>query len=384
MSARTLRIVRTIRELADLRGAWTTLMARGGIESPFLTWEWMYSWWEQYCAVDTERRLATVVAEQDGEVVGILPGYLRPASTLGVGLTEYAFLGTEYESTDYLQVIEADGAQTLLPAMLEALLRQEPSVDVVILEDVLESHALLATLREVASDGGFSFETEPHRTCPFIAVGGEWEDYLGTLSAKMRKNVRRATRQLLDAGAEFTLVDRADEVPSAVRDLFDLHARRFDSKEEITGFSSDREPFHVAVSRRFLERDVLRLFRVRAGGRTIAALYCFEIANGLYYFQSGLDPAWEKLSAGTALVGHAIKHAFDHRLALFDFMRGGEEYKFRWTSTVREIVVARVGTSWKGRAALTMRRHGLRAKRIAKRIIRPEPKPAPPAEVPVS
>jgi CelD/BcsL family acetyltransferase involved in cellulose biosynthesis len=370
----TLHLVRTVDEFARLRAAWTALLEREPMASPFLTWEWMYSWWETYCAADPARRLAIVVARRGSEVVGILPGYLRPWSMAGVTLMEYAFLGTEYESTDYLHVIEDQDQPTHLPAMLQALLEHEPAVDVVILEDVLETHGLLGVLERLALAKGYSFETEPHRTCPFITVSGEWEAYVGTLGPKMRKNVRRAMRQIGDAGAELSMVERPDEVPGAIDELFALHARRFDAKQAVTGFVATRAPFHTRVSQRFLERGMLRLFRVRVEGRTIAAFYSYEYSNGLYYFQSGLDPAWEKLSVGTALVGYAIKYAFDRRLALFDFMRGSEEYKFRWTSTVREILVARAGVSWKGRAALSVRRQTLKAKRMALRVVRPAPK----------
>lgn len=376
------QILRSVEEFNDLRAPWTALLQLAEISSPFLTWEWMFTWWQHYCVGDKQRRLAIIVARNGNEIVAILPGYVRRVSTFGAELSEFAFLGTEYESTDYLQVVGAAGGTTLLPAMLEFLMKEEPGLDAFVMENVLETHPLLQSLRTLASRSGFSYEREPHRTCPYLDIRGDWEAYLAGLSAKMRKNVRRATRQLLDKGAEFSLVSDRAEVASAVADLFRLHERRFASKNASTGFRADlRQPFHARVSELFLDRGILRLFRVVVKRQTVATLYCFEFGGGLFYFQSGMDPAWEKLSVGTALVGHAVKHAFDSELNLFDFMRGSEEYKFRWTNSVREIVVVRVGTSWKGRTAFALRRQVLKAKRLAKRIVRPESRASAPAPV---
>lgn len=334
----------------------------------------MYTWWEEYCSRDRHRRLAIIVGRRDNEVVAILPAYVRRMSAFGLGLCEFAFLGTEYETTDYLQVIERADELTHLPAMLEVVIQHESGLDILVLENILAAHPLLASLEATAAEAGFSCEWEPHRICPYVEIRGDWDSYLAVLSSKLRKNLRRATRQLLDAGAEFSFVQDRSQVAAAIADLFALHEQRFVSKKTVTGFRADlRAPFHTRVSELFLDLDILRLFCVKVEKRTIASLYCFEHEGVLFYFQGGVDPSWEKLSVGTVLVGHAIKYAFERRLHLFDFMRGGEEYKFRWTDTIREIVVARIGISWRGRTALTLRRHGIRAKRLAKHVIRPEP-----------
>jgi CelD/BcsL family acetyltransferase involved in cellulose biosynthesis len=199
----------------------------------------------------------------------------------------------------------------------------------------------------------------------------------------MRKNVRRSTRMLLDAGATFAVEQSRERVRAGISELFTLHASRFVTKGAETGFRADRrEPFHAEVAERFFDRDVLRLFRLTMDGRTVATLYCFEYAGALFYFQGGIDPTYDKLSTGTVLQGYAINYAFDRGLHLFDFMRGDEAYKFRWTETTRRIVAVRMGVSWRGRAALAVRRQTIRAKRLVRRVATLRPAPLAPAAVP--
>jgi CelD/BcsL family acetyltransferase involved in cellulose biosynthesis len=102
------------------------------------------------------------------------------------------------------------------------------------------------------------------------------------------------------------------------------------------------------------ERGALRLFRLRAEGRTVATLYCFEHGSRLFYYQGGVDPAWERESVGTVLMGQAVRYAFDRELMGFEFLRGSEAYKFKWTDCARHLVRADLGLSRRGRMAVRL------------------------------
>ena len=86
-----------------------------------------------------------------------------------------------------------------------------------------------------------------------------------------------------------------------------------------------------------MKEGILRVFQITIDHEVAATLYGFEYANQLTYFQSGFDPRWEKLSAGLVLMGKCIQYAYEHGLDHFDFMRGSDGYKFKWTNTSRKI-----------------------------------------------
>jgi CelD/BcsL family acetyltransferase involved in cellulose biosynthesis len=361
------QVIRDSKRFEELRNPWSVLLDQSVPSSPFLTWEWMFAWWIHYCDGDHARRLSIVVARRGDEIVGILPGYVYRRR---LGLSTFAFLGTEFESSDYLGVIEKQqGGASALPGMLDFVLREEPGVDVLHLSNVLALGSTLDDLHGYAVAGGHSHYLGVFKTCPYVVTAGDWEKYLDGLSSKMRKNVRRSTRQLVDAHAEFTLVRSRDQVRSAITELFELHSRRFVMKNAKTGFRAEtRGPFHAAVSELFFDADILRLFLLKVSGRTVAALYCFEYAGTLHFFQSGIDPASERLSAGTVLVGHAIRYAFEHGLTCFDFMRGEEAYKFRWTDKSRRMFAVRLGVSRRGRFYLARQAQSAKIKSVLKRV----------------
>ena len=50
---------------------------------------------------------------------------------------------------------------------------------------------------------------------------------------------------------------------------------------------------------------------------------------------AGFDPAFSKLSPGTLTIGHAIDQAIREGATEFDFLRGGEPYKYHWGAVDR-------------------------------------------------
>jgi CelD/BcsL family acetyltransferase involved in cellulose biosynthesis len=87
------------------------------------------------------------------------------------------------------------------------------------------------------------------------------------------------------------------------------------------------------------------------------------------------------------LVGHAIKYAFDNGLGCFDFMRGEEAYKFRWTDQTRQMFAVRLGVSLRGRVGLAVQGQGAQVKGLLKRVAAARvaaPTPAPAAEADAS
>ena len=108
---------------------------------------------------------------------------------------------------------------------------------------------------------------------------------------------------------------------------------------------------------------------------TIAALYGLEYKSTFFFYQSGFDPtppngsiaAWD-YSPGMWIVNAAIRDSVRRGLRAFDFLRGSEVYKTRWTSLARgtSTLVVLPTDDWKGRF-----HHRLDAGiRLAKRRIR--------------
>src|SRR5262249_7982458 len=83
-----------------LREEWRELLAASGADCIFLTWEWLYAWWN-HLAAGRQLRLITVRAE--GRLVGLLPLSVSPPHWRRlIPFRRCEFLGAGSVGSDYL------------------------------------------------------------------------------------------------------------------------------------------------------------------------------------------------------------------------------------------------------------------------------------------
>jgi CelD/BcsL family acetyltransferase involved in cellulose biosynthesis len=58
----------------------------------------------------------------------------------------------------------------------------------------------------------------------------------------------------------------------------------------------------------------------------------------MWVYNSGIDPRFSEYSPGWVLLGYLLQWAIDQKRAEFDFMRGDEDYKYRFGAVDRQVV----------------------------------------------
>jgi len=69
---------------------------------------------------------------------------------------------------------------------------------------------------------------------------------------------------------------------------------------------------------------------MRVGNADAGAYMNFDYKGRVMVYNSGLDPRFlQAYSPGIVLMGWLIQDAIERRCAVFDFLRGNEDYKYR-------------------------------------------------------
>jgi len=346
-------IITTTEKFKNLKKSWNALLISSGIKSVFLSWEWQYTWWEQYRDRLEQPELFIVIGYENEKPAVIFPGYIEYENKGNA--RSLFFLGSRFESTDYLNFISAvKNKSGTIEQICDFLLNTGRQIDIWRFINILEKDELLNVLAEYSKSKNFYSARHHHRICPYIKLSGTWEDFVNGLSKNMRYNLRRRTRNLFKKhNAQFIRLTKKAEIDKAIEILFDLHEKRFTMKEDKSIFQKElRHDFHKNVSRRLADADILRIFQIKIDSEIAATLYCFEFANEMMYFQAGFDPKWEKISVGLVLMGKCIEYSYQQKLEIFDFMRGAEDYKFKWTDTFRKMDLINIAVSPKGKSIL--------------------------------
>ncbi|MEA2308961.1 MAG: hypothetical protein QOI65_1247 [Thermoleophilaceae bacterium] len=198
----------------------------------------------------------------------------------------------------------------------------------------------LRECQAAAAEAGLRTIVRTIARAPFVPVEGPFEEFMGGLDRKFRKEIGRLWRRLEERGeAHVAYEDGSERLDALLAEGFRLEGSGW--KEEAgTAILSDPsvEGFYTDVARWAAERGWLRLAFLRLDGRALAFDMCLEHGGAFYVLKGGFDVAQRRLGPGTLLTHHGIERAFERGLASYELLGQADDYKRSWTSATRERV----------------------------------------------
>ena len=129
-------------QIIDLKGEWNQLLQRSHTNTIFLTWEWIYTWWEVF-GKEGELFLITV-RNKGGELIGIAPFFIRKSKYYKFPVKEMTFIGMGH--SDRQDFITLDNNSKIIKAIILKIYENKNKYDIVSL-DQIPSDSLLTTTR---------------------------------------------------------------------------------------------------------------------------------------------------------------------------------------------------------------------------------------------
>ena len=327
-----------------LERAWNALLAESVTHVPFLRYEYLHNWWQTRGGGEwTESaRLAIVTAETDGELCGIAPLFIAPTPAgRPAGRPAILLLGS-IEISDYLDLIvrpaDLDAFVSGLLPFLEEKISGGLPLD---LYNLLETSPTLNALQSVATAQGYTFKQERLLHSPYIPLPGDWETYLAGIDKKQRHEIRRKMRRLSEAAvpSRWYFVEDPVQLDPEIDAFLALMAQ--DEKKAAFLTPLMKETLRGMIRCAF-EAGCLQLSFLEIDGKKASAYLSFDYLNRIWVYNSGLDRALMEYSPGWVLLGHLLQWANENGREAFDFMRGDEEYKYRFGAIDRFVVRATV------------------------------------------
>lgn len=338
-----INIVSTIEEFKSLKEAWNKLNSESHNGTIFISWEWLYTWWEVY-KNDGNRKLYILCCyDHKNELVGIAPFQIVynpkryfPSNNqllfLGTGETDGSSVFGEYMDL----LIRPEHESSVINTFSEFLFKHRASWDGLKFHQLL-SDSNLSKLFKNQPDKMIK-TTRPYGVRTIIDLPDSYKDYLMSLRKKMRNNITR-TFSRLESEQEYTLeqVDSLEEIDESISILAELNRERREVLEQSSAFQfSSFESFHQLLAKRLLPLDKIRLRILRFDNQPVAALYSFLDGNTLHVYQSGFEKAHgHRYSLLTMMLTQEISKCIeDNKIDYFNFMFSENEttYKKRYSS----------------------------------------------------
>ncbi len=169
---------------------------------------------------------------------------------------------------------------------------------------------------------------------PTIVLKGDYGQYLAGLSKSMRTNLSRYTRKLMDEmNAKFVVRRRKSEVEEGMGILRELSDARWDSMNVLS--SPGMMDFVSRVIKLLSAEDQVVFHTLEIEGSPIAITMGFEYGGKYFYYLSGFDVEYGKLSPGSVLLSKIIEECHSMGLSEVDLLRGNEAYKYKFNAIDR-------------------------------------------------
>jgi CelD/BcsL family acetyltransferase involved in cellulose biosynthesis len=327
-------------DLAPLAGEWNELLAASITHVPFLRYEYLQSWWSTRGGGEwPESGLAVVIARQAGRLVGVAPLFSARNSE---GEPALLLLGS-IEISDYLDVIVRENdLTTFLAGLVDWLGRNGPAGwQVLDWHNLPQASPTLPALKTEVEKRGLAFQVEPTYHAPAIALAGDFETYLAGIDRKQRHEIRRKMRRAEESGRKvrWYIVEDGSSLDAEVEAFLDL--MREDPHKAAFLTPPMCEHMRLAARAAF-ENGWLQLSFLEVDGQKAAAYLNFDYLNRIWVYNSGISQRFMDISVGWVLLGYLLQWANENKRSEFDFMRGDEDYKYRFGGVDKLLMRARV------------------------------------------
>jgi len=335
-----LTILRTLNELDELAEEWNQLLSCcSASHVPFLRHEYLSTWWKTLGGGEwSHGELFIVIARhEDGQLAGIAPLFFSQNREQEPALL---LLGS-IEISDYLDfIVDVPCLDAFAVALLDLLeTDQAPEWRVLDLYNLPEESPTLPALKAAAEKHGWTFTQERLQPCPYIPLPGDWETYLERIGKKQRHEIRRKMRRAEGYAlpVRWYIVEDEETLDAEIDDFLELMAQDAEKESFLTGVM--RTQMRTAVHAAF-QAGWLQLAFMEVAGQKAAGYLNFDYAGHIWVYNSGLNFELGELSPGWVLLGYLLKWANDQGRESFDFMRGDEDYKYRFGAIDRFVVRA--------------------------------------------
>ena len=287
-------------KISDLKEIWERLFEITEHPSPFFSYGWFYALGK--CLVKKE--IEAMVFYEERKAVGIFPAEIKNHNLSLIGDERVTDLNGIIFNPHYLNKI----IKVLADFIMEEDLRVE-------LYPLAKESELMRLLPDMLK------EEKVEKAEPFsvLKLPSSWDRYLNSLSSKNRHELRRKLTKA--KGAEIKNLKA-----KYINKLFELMGSS--STEKKSFLSKEMKNFFSMLALYLEEIGALRLKASFYKGEIIGILFCFQMGNTVYAFNTGYNPDFLKLSPGFISFALDIKSAISEGFSYYNFLRGKERFKF--------------------------------------------------------
>ncbi|MEM9413043.1 MAG: GNAT family N-acetyltransferase, partial [Planctomycetota bacterium] len=320
-------LIDQLHHLKSCREQWNDVAGN----KPFQSWEWCFNWIRQ---IDfSSQPFVLVETDENGQWKSIAP---MARCKTKFGENKIYVMGSGKICTDYTGLITND-VNSFSKKIANWLAERnendsENRIEIIEFEGVESQSEQFVAIRKALQNAGFVLHDMPLESCWKITLPGSWDELNQSFSKKHRRKTKKAIQRLADTDVQIRSALQND-FESTWDSFVDLHQQRRNNVGDSGCFvNSDFSRFLKSSVTKLANRGLANIFQIELRGKPIASTLFFHDRKNLLMYQTGFDPNVSTLEPGYLLIVATLKFAIENNFETFDFLRGDEPYKARWSS----------------------------------------------------
>ena len=318
-----------VNEFGLLETEWEGLLSKTHAHPLFLSWAWMYSWWNIYSNDNTDKLALMGVFDDDQKLILIAPLFIKRHNLLKGWLkcNSVRFIGSNIGfRTEYLQfIVEDQCASNAIRFLLNELLDRY-DIDEFSLNDIPIDSLTYKIVRDFSNNNGMYGRVLSSEQSYSINCNDSFESYVSGLGKNTRLKVFNRRKNIKKMGDIEVSVLGGGEIDKIVKIINEHHRARWGG----VTINSKHIEFLSSIKSQDIE---IRSVVLSVDGADYGCTLDIIRNNTSNNMQSGfLQNSDNKISIGTLLFGYAIEHYCNSGVLYYDLLAGGgknSDYKKR-------------------------------------------------------
>lgn len=319
----SIRYITSIDEFGQLRESWTKLYQISEIKTTFLTWEWLFTWWEFF---GERKKLRLITVWRDGQLSGIAPLMLTSKYKWGFKLKLLTQIG--YQDTDISGFVIEKGDEKTLSALCTAINQLAGEWQIFELLETPSDNINQILKKEVISNSSNYVRVE-ETSHLFIPINTDWDQFYSSQSKHLRRDIKRKILFVENRNKKINIHRYYGNsvTKSHIEEIFRIN--KFGNFSESYERKIQKE-FHFRLFERMKDNRWIEISFLDIGDSPIAFRYGFNNNSTYEDWRTGFDTRFKEYSPGVLVAFFLFRDLVQSGFIGIDLLRGDEEHKRRW------------------------------------------------------
>ncbi len=329
-----IRVVENDAGFLSLRGDWSRLAED---LAPFQKFDWIYRWWKYF---KEGNNLKILVAEENNEIVGIAPLYIKNVKIFKyLTIKKLSFLAEDVSLyLDFL--IQQNKDRESCFQILFSYILNNLSFDILELNDINSHYSNFDLWQKYVNSKNLNFKV--FYKCPKIRLFKykSYKDYFNQLSRKEKLSLKAAQNKIKKNNVLVEYLFKKDVKREDIETVANIHIKRQQTlygkgqKGRFSHFTNELKTNFIRDYFCFGDTDSKMFVSMKCDGIVISYILVLLSKNTLFHWNSAFDSNYKTYTPTKLLSHELIKYAFENNYEYFDFGRGNDTYKLKWTDDI--------------------------------------------------